>query len=291
MQLVLHSGVHYTEQERLIKSMLRNKSVFSEQGVYVPGPGSYRRLMRDTLNAIHRTPPADNAREVLLDAMLDESHADRLVLSDANFFRTPGTAMQSGVLYPAAAIRLKYLTDLFAKDEVEVFMAVRNPASLLPILFANAMDPTPEGFWGGRSPTDVRWSDTVQRIRNTLPHVPITIWCAEDLPQVWERVMRNMADIGPEHNIQGAFDLLETLLSKEGLEKFHAYLAKRPELSLTQREQVIAVFLERFAMEDKIEEALNMPGWNAALVDEMTEIYDDDLSVIERIPGIRLIEP
>ena len=107
MQLVLHTGVHFTEDERLLKCLLRNQDDFAKTGVKVPGPSTYRNLFRDTLNAMHKAEPSEVARDVLLDAILDEDAASRVILSDANFFRSPATALQEGVLYPAAAVRAR----------------------------------------------------------------------------------------------------------------------------------------------------------------------------------------
>ena len=59
----------------------------------------------------------------------------------------------------------------------------------------------------------------------------------------------------------------------------------------TQRRRVIAAFWDKFVLEDEIEEELDMPGWTEALVDELTELYDEDMSVIQRLPGVTLIEP
>jgi len=100
MQLVLHTGVHYTEQDRLAQTLLRNEDVFAQGRVAMPVPDIYRSLMRDTLNAMHRAPVAEDARDVLLDAILGSSEPDRLILSDPNFFRTPGTAVQKGAIPP-----------------------------------------------------------------------------------------------------------------------------------------------------------------------------------------------
>ena len=113
----------------MIKTILRNSDLLSQRGVHVPGPGSYRSLIRDTLNAMHRTPAAPAAREVLLDVILDDVDADRVILSDPNFFRTAGTAIQHGVIYPAAAERMMHMAQLFPEDELEIFLAIRNPAA------------------------------------------------------------------------------------------------------------------------------------------------------------------
>ena len=291
MQLVLQTGAHFTEQERLIKSVLRNKAAFSKRGIVVPGPNSYRRLVRDTLNAMNRAPASTEAREVLLDVMLDGTSADRLILSDANFFRTAGTAIQKGVLYPAAHERMAYMEALFPDDDLEIFLAIRNPATLIPLLFANANDPSEEKFWAGKGPFDIKWSDTIARIKQAVPRIPVTVWCAEDLPAIWSEVIRELAGIGPLERINGGFDLLSAIMSKEGMERLRAYLHSHPDMSEIQKRRVIAAFLDKFALDEEIEEELDMPGWSEPLVEELTELYDEDVLAIERMPGVTLITP
>ncbi|NNE54337.1 MAG: hypothetical protein HKN30_18280 [Sulfitobacter sp.] len=291
MQLILHTGVHYTEQDRLIKSLLRNKDMLSKRGVAVPGPAKYRSLIRDTLNAMHRHAAADNAREILLDAILDEAPADRVILSDPNFFRTAGTAVQEGRLYPAAATRMGYMATLFPDDDLEIFLGIRNPAALLPILYSVALNKTDAGFWGGRGVLDIRWSDTIAEIREAVPHIPITVWCNEDMPLIWAQTLREMAGLEHHEKISGGFDLLTAIMSKEGMQRFRSYIDSHPSMSEMQKRRVIAAFLDKFALEEEIEEELDMAGWTDTLVDEMTELYDEDVQIIERMPGVTLISP
>ena len=39
MQIIVHTGAHFTDDDRLIKCLLRNKDDFSKRGIAVPGPG------------------------------------------------------------------------------------------------------------------------------------------------------------------------------------------------------------------------------------------------------------
>ncbi len=291
MQLVLHTGAHYTEQERLIKSVLRNKDEFAKHGVVVPGPNSYRGLVRDTLNAMGKTPPSPQAREVLLDVMLDGSPADRVILSDANFFRTAGTAIQRGVLYPAAAERMAHMAALFPDDDLEIFMGLRNPATLIPILFDKAVDKSDEAFWDGSVPQDIRWSDLIEDIRAAAPGIPITVWCNEDTPVIWSQIIREMGGVEHYEKLVGGYDLLTTIMSKEGMERLRSYMYAHKEMTEIQRRRVIAAFLDKFALEDEIEEELDMPGWTDALVEEITDIYDEDILAVQRLPGVSVISP
>jgi hypothetical protein len=113
MKLVLHVGVHFTEEDRMMKCLLRNADDFAAEGVMVPGHGKYRAILRDRLNAMVSAPPSEMARDVLVDAFLDDSDATRVIISDANFFRTPKTAVQEGMLYPSAPARMMRMAQIF----------------------------------------------------------------------------------------------------------------------------------------------------------------------------------
>ncbi len=291
MQLVLHTGAHYTEEERLLKCLLRNTDDFVQRGITVPGPTSFRALMRDTLNAMDRKPAAENARDVLLDMILNDSTPERVILSDPNFFRTQGTAVREGVLYPDAPKRMMHMGQIFAADELRIFLAIRNPASLLPILYDKALEKEDDKFWGGRAPSDVRWSETVLAIRQSAPQIPITLWCNEDTPLIWSQIIRELAGLEPDEKIHGGFDLLNQIMSKEGMMRFRSYIDTHPDMSEMQKRRVIAAFLDKFALEEEIEEELDMPGWTEELVEELTDIYDEDVELIQQIPGVTVILP
>ncbi len=294
MKLILQTGAHYTEQERLTQTLLRNADRFADKGVVMPHPDQFRRLMRDTLNAMHRAPLAPDASEVLMDAFLqhrEKANPKRVILSDPNFFRTPGTAVREGRFYPDAAQRMTYMSQLFPEADIEIYMAIRNPAALLPVLHSVAIHPNDAAFWGTRGPRDLLWSEMLAGLRSAVPEIPITVWCNEDMPLVWSEILRDIASFTEQEQIAGGFDLLMTIMSNEGMKRFRSYLAKQPVMSEAQKRRVIMAFLDKFALEDEIEEELEMAGWTDALVDELSDIYDADMAAIEAIPGVRLVMP
>ena len=291
MQLILHAGAHYTEEDRLLKSLLTDKAMLSENGTFVPEHSVYRGLFRDTLNAMHKSSASDSARDVLLDAILEDSQAERVILSDANFFRTPATAMIEGMLYPAAPVRMMRMAQLFPDDELQIFMAIRNPATLLPILHQVSADNSDVQFWGDKDPLDVRWSDTLALLRDSAPEIEITVWCNEDAPLIWGNILREMTGLPATVPLAGEFDLLETIMKPEGMARFKSYIAAHPQITGIQQQRVIAAFLDKFAIEDALEEELDMPDWTDELVEQMTDIYDADVAQIQQIPGIRMLLP
>jgi hypothetical protein len=291
MQVIFHCGAHFTDDDRLIKCLLRNKEGFAKRGIAVPGPGRYRDLLRNTLGAMQTSDPDPQAREVLMDAILDEEKADRLILSNASFFGVAKYAVRKGMLYPSAPDRMKHLRTLFPFDQLELFLAIRNPATFLPAVYERVQATDIGTFLGGREPQDVRWSDTIHKIRAAAPDISITVWCNEDTPLIWAQIIRELAGLEHGEKIVGGFDLLQDLMSEEGMKRFRAYLKSHPVMTEMQKRRVIAAFLDKFALEDALEEELDLPGWTEDLVDEMTDIYDEDLFQIQRIPGVQLIAP
>jgi hypothetical protein len=291
MQLVFHAGAHFAEEERLMKCLLRNKDSLAERGVAVPGPARYRPLLRYTLNAMREGRVSEEAHEVLMDAILDVARAERVLLSNAHFFGAPRMALRRGTLYPLAPERMRHLQVLFPDATIELFLALRNPASLLPHLFAHSPREETTHFMDGVDPRLVLWSETLRKIREAAPNVPLTVWCNEDAPFVWSEVIRRMAALEAEAPVVGAFDLLSEIIDPDGFRRFEEYIASRDALTETEVRRVIAAFLSKFAIEDAVEEELDMPDWTQDLVTEMTSIYDEDVARIEAMPDITLILP
>lgn len=291
MQVILHTGAHCTDDDRLLKSLLKNRDLCSQQGVAVPGPGKFRKLLRQTLMAMRNSPPDDNAREILLDAILDGERPDRVILSNAYLFGAPRASVRKGYLYPNAVESLQHIQQLFPEDEIEMFMGLRDLSGFLPAMFE--MSPKDEmlEFLGGADPREMRWSETIRQIREQVPSVRITLWCNEDTPLLWSEIIREMAGLSADAKIEGAHDLLAEIMSQEGMRRFEAYLAAHPVMTEIQHRRVIAAFLGKFALEDQIEEELDVPGWTEELIIELAEIYDDDVNEISRMHGVHVITP
>ena len=140
-------------------------------------------------------------------------------------------------------------------------------------------------------PFTIKWSDTLLAIREAAPSVNITAWCFEDMPLIWAEIIREMAGLEHGDEITGEFDLLSEIMSQEGMTRLQTYLASHPTMTEMQKRRVIAAFLDKFAIDDEIEEELDAPGWTEADIDAMTDLYEEDMHIVARIPGVTLIAP
>lgn len=291
MQVVLHAGVHATDEDRLIKGLLKNTEMLMAQGVAVPGPSRYKRLLRDTLHAMPDGALAPDARAVILDAILEGETPARMILSNDSFFSVPKLALGRGQFYPGAEQKVMRLCKLFAQDEIELCLALRNPATFLPAALALSPVPDLASFLDGTDPRHLRWSELLIRIKQAAPDITLTVWCNEDTPLIWAHLIRELAGLEHHVPIAGGFDLLEEIMSPAGMTRFRAYLATQPEMTELQKRRVISAFLDKYVMDDVVEEEVDMPGWTDAMIDELTSLYEEDVYLIQRIPGINLITP
>ena len=75
------------------------------------------------------------------------------------------------------------------------------------------------------------------------------------------------------------------------MQRFAAYLKSHPDMTEIQKRRVISAFLDKFALEEEIEDELDLAGWTKDLMDDMTDAYDEDILEVQRIPGVTLIAP
>lgn len=289
MDIVLHAGAHCTDEDRLVKCLLKNKDLFLKQGIAVPGPSRYRRLLRDAIQAVARAEPEPGAREVLLEAILEHDGVRRLLLSNENFFGVPKIAIGDGVFYPRAEQRLADLMRLFPGDGLTLCLGLRNPATFLPALCAASPQDDMLSFLDGADPARLDWSELIGRLRAAHPGLPIVVWCNEDTPLIWGSVLRAVAGLEEGTKITGSFDILSEIMSREGMQRFRAYLHAHPVMTEDQKRRAMAAFLDKYALDEEIEEELDLPGWDAAYVDMLTARYDADVARIEAMPDVRFL--
>lgn len=291
MQIVYHIGANCTDQDRLLKSLLKNSDAFAEEGIMVPGPGRYRRLIRETIQALNGAPPEPGTRDVLLDEILDASDCKRVVMSHGQFICVHRRVLEKGVFYHLADLKLRGLAQLFPEDEIEIFIGMKDFATFLPAVFAaNPVDDY-FGFMNGVDPYALRWSELITRIRKIVPHAKVTAWCNEDTPVLWGALVRHLAGIDTYVPVSGEFDLLANLIPPAAMAEFSAGIADKPPLDLQETRDRVTDYLNRFAIMDEIEVEVDLPGWTQETLNHLTHLYEEDMARVAQIDGVEFLRP
>lgn len=290
MKIIFHLGVHMTDEERLLRCLIKNRDVLSKEDIAVPGPGKYRALLRNALAELDGAPATPQAEQALVDQILDGASAQRLVLSWDSFLALPRWALNREHLYPSAAERCPQLTNLFPSADVEFHMAVRNPATLLPALARSVEDEAFRTLLQTLDPSRLHWSDTVGMVRRSCPDAPVTLWCDEDTPFIWPDILRAVSGHSVDTCLAHTYDWFKPVMREEGLQKMLSWLASHPPETEEQRRRIVAAFLDKF-MAEEVRATPTLPGWTEDTMDALTELYEQDIDQIAEIDGVTLITP
>ncbi len=293
MRIVYHLGAICTDEERLLRCLLKNRGVLAEQGIVVPGPNRYRNLLRETVISLKGQPATRDTQALVLDQIMDEDAADRLILSWDSFLSLAPWVMDGG-LYKAAGNRVRAFLQIFPEIEAEFHLAIRNPATFVPALFAKQSADKKRGktydqFIGKLDILDLRWSDVIAQVLALNPDVPLTIWCDEDTPLIWPEVLQAVSGHAPGTALEDRDELLSQIMSAEGLARMNTYLAGHPAPTPAMRRKVVSAFLDKFALPDRIEMEVELPGWTEETVADLTEAYDQDVARIAAMPGVTFL--
>lgn len=291
MQVALHFGAPYTDENRLQLCLGKNREALAEEGTIIPRPSSYRKQIKQVTNRFKDGTGDDALRMQFLQDVVGGQEADRVVFSTDTFLGVPRLAIGGDTFFPGQFNRIAAFMNLFDGAEIELFYAICNPANFISSLLAGHKGDDVETLLNHSDPMSLRWSEFVERLQENFPTVPITIWCNEDTPLIWEELVREVAGVDPMFALRGTTDFLKELMSKEGFERFTEFMKQRPGMSAIQRRRVVAAFLEKFVEEDALESEIEYPGWTEAHVDALTDLYDEDVYAIQSLPNVRVLTP
>jgi hypothetical protein len=289
MRIVYHLGAHCTDEDRLVRSLLKNRAILAEQGIVVPAPTRYRKLMRDTAVQLRGMPASEETQALILEQIMDEPVANRLILSWDSYLSFPAWAMRGG-LYAASGRRVRAFTQIFPDIEAEFHLAIRNPATFLPALQEKVSAKGKEDVLSDANPQALRWSEMIAQLMDHNPGVPLTVWCDEETPLIWPEVLEAVSGHDPGTVLTDTDEVLAMIMNEIGLARMRAYCAEHPPQSVSQRRRIVSAFLEKFARPEAVEVEVNVPGWTEELVADLTERYMEDVARIRRMPGLRFIE-
>ncbi|WP_417247898.1 hypothetical protein [Celeribacter sp.] len=290
MIITMHIGAHCTAGGNLMRGLLKNKGVLGEHGVVVPGPARYREILPDVMKKVKGDPASPATQEMIIDQITETEKCDRLVLSYEDVICVASNVFEGGSLYGKARFKLPWLRNVFAGHEMEFVFGIRNPAGFIPHAFAECGPrKSYEDFIAGVDLHHLRWSHVITVMRDVCPDVPIKVYAFEDSALSWERILRDVAGVRAGVPLAGGLDMLAPIMQREGMARLRAYLSTHKPKNDNQRHRILMAFLDKYANPDEMVEEVDLPGWDADLVADLTERYEDDLYLIEGMEGVTVI--
>lgn len=289
MQMVFHLGVHGTDGDRLLKTLLNNRDWLMQHGTDVITPNRHRGLFEEALMSLKGGPATAEMQQIMLDAVLHSESPARAVFSTPTFMGAPGRVVGQAGLYPQMGARAAALANLFPDHQVEFFLAIRNPATLiaevLPIFTGGGY----HVLMQGRQPLDLRWRDPIQALLRAVPGHRVVIWCHEDVPLIWPEIARLAGNIPPDAPLKGGAMYLEEILGEEGMARLKEALSTQDRLSVAQRRAISSEVIQGHALPAVLDQVIDLPGWTQEVVDRVTDNYRADVAEIAVLPGVEFV--
>ena len=288
LDIAIHLGAHCTDEDLILRTLMQNADALTRRGIVVPPGNRVRPAIRRVLAARPDDAFPPNT-EPLRDSLLDGERARRLVLSYEGFLATYATALDGPDLYPEAGRRAASLQDVFPRDRVAFFLAIRNPATHVPALFEASSADDFGAFLDGVDLPRLRWSAVVDAIRAACSDAALTVWCNEDLPLIWPDVL--YAVIGTDIPLAGEDAILRQVMSAEGVRRFEAYIQENPAPDRSTWRKAASAFLVRHADAAQIEPEITQPDWSEDMIAGLSDLYEADVARIRARDDVTFLAP
>ncbi|MBM3604638.1 MAG: hypothetical protein FJX25_07735 [Alphaproteobacteria bacterium] len=291
MQMVFHMGVHGTDGDRLLKTLVGNRATLQKAGTEVVRPSRHRGIFEEALKSLQGGPATPEMEQIMLDAILDSGNPRRVVTSTPTFMGAPGRAVGREGLYPQIGLRAAALARLFPSARTEFFVALRNPATLLTEVLPQFGGSGYDDLMQGCHPLQLRWREAIQRLVGAAQGRRIVLWCHEDVPLIWPEVVRIVAGMTPEVPLSGGLVYMQDILGDEGIARLREAMGGQDQMSVASRRKIYADMIARHALPGTLEQAVDLPGWTQELVDQVSENYRADVAEIAVLPGVEFLLP
>lgn len=291
MQVVYHIGVHGTDGDRMLKTLLNNRDWFLKNRTEIVPPTRHRGVFEDAMAALNGGKATPEMEQTMQDAVLDTQDPRRVVFSTPALLGVSARVAGTGGLYPQAAVRVAALANLFPSATAEFFVAMRNPATLLTVLAAHMRPDVADQMLQAVDPAQLSWLAAMQRIAQGAQGRRLVVWCHEDVPLIWPEVVRMVGGMGADVPLAGALLYMHEILGDKGLKKLRGELSARDQMTIVDRRDIFLRELAIHALPGALDQTVDLPGWTQHTVDAVTDRYYADVAQIAALPGVEFVIP
>ncbi|THH38336.1 hypothetical protein E4Z66_01835 [Aliishimia ponticola] len=316
-RIILHIGAHKTASTHFHRLMRANAARLTPGDVHVAKKEDIRRNLTRQIRQMRRVFSGSGHRQDMpggVGARMAGT-AQTLFLSDENLIGTSQNLLGhrfDGVswlgsrrwlrawlarmfgrplIYPHAERRMVIVSRMLSGVDQEIYIAIRNPVTFLASNYCETIR-----FHGYQDFAEYRrgidaaalsWAAFIQRLSDTLPGVPITVWRQEDYPQVAPQLVARVLDV-KQKRVRIPAKLQEVVrpgLSARAVEGIAALCRDKPDR--WTRDEIEAIAEEFPRSESNPPPSLLTPEEAA----ELDAQYRDDLQTIAAMPGVTLIAP
>lgn len=276
--LHLHLGLPYFAGDQLAKSLVAARNLLGPD-IRIPDPASYRTGIAGLYSS--GVPCLTRPLQTLL-----SSEKRILILSFLDVLGPWESMFDQGVIHHDLPEFTNFMKALFPDREVTLFLTAANPGTVMSSCLSGAGWRRDPAKMAGLRPL---WSELCEDLRETHPETGVILYTKEDTPVTWPIILRRILDAPRGTLAPGALQMAVAILPPPSRKLLADTLRQQKITSEQELLGLLLKFLPSHTSQETIEQAVCLPGWTQATVDEFQRVYEKDIEACLDIPGIEVI--
>ncbi len=292
MDIKLYIGAHNTSANTVISTLEKNLALFAEQRIFIADSKLAIKHLSAAQKAVVEGADLVSVQKKLIAALTNETDVDTLVIVNPNILGTASRPFGKGLFYPRTSGLVQQLQNLFQGLNMQIYFSVRDPSMFIPRCYSESLLGASfskfEDYISELDLAALRWSSLLHRLQGKQDDIPVTVWRHEDYPRIWRDVIQAITNVDNSQDLRSPPKSPANNLTLHGAQLFNAYLEEHAPRTKEDFENTKAAFLKKFPTTD---EEPAVAEWPAELMQILTDNYDDDWYYIERMEGLKTIQP
>ncbi|WP_171100188.1 hypothetical protein [Ruegeria sp. HKCCD7255] len=291
VEVAILSSVAFTDEGRLFELARANTNLMAEHNCLYFGGRKYRTVFKPALDAPKARPVASETSALFQTQIPEGQEPRRVILTGGSFLGSLTSTIENGQFYPSAGERLSFISHVFDGQPIQLFIALRNPASVIAGVLAALPQQDRQQILSSTDLSCLSWLPMIEDIQELAPNIEITLWSDTHAPLIIGKVFRALAGLPEDAPLTNEFAFLSSLLADAGVRELDELLSQEDFYQSSATRDALAEIFERHAHAEAIEEVIDYPGWDDEVVAAFTELYEQDLAQLQTMPGIRFLTP
>lgn len=291
MQVVIHAGVAFSDNDCLIETLLANAETLQQHRIAPLNLAQGRQFVKVASDAMASGADPHAVQGQLEDVLPDRAACDRAIVSSDKAFGPRRTAILHEQFYPLAGERTAFWDHVLGDDQLELFFGVMNPATFISKTLMSLPENRRKAVLDNTDISSLSWLSTIEDLRDAAADVQVTLWANEDTPLIWGDILRALAGLPEDAALRHEYAFLASLLTDAGRSELAQLVHQIGPEDRDMLRNSLAHLFDEHADPAQIEEELDLPGWSADLIGAFSELYEQDMAKIRSMPGVRVLRP
>ncbi len=289
MDIRIYSGGHRATMQHFMTALEDNNDYLKSEGIAYSSETGLN--IGQAINAMKSGGDFQKIQDDIIKELSLGIDAKRIIWVDNKIIGTGRRPFKS--LLNNRRIRGAYadLNALFKGHDFHVHVETRNPASLIPASYAEAVHTGVfkdfEEFVEEINLNEFRWSSYLHSVQGNQDPLPVSVWRFEDYAYMWRDIIGAFTGVSNFQDLVGPTQLETAGLNFKGAKLLNQYIKEYSVSDRAEVNKIKGIFQRQFPNSQNENTEMY---WPSGIVEDLNGSYDDDWYYIDRMDNMQAIK-